>query len=422
MQVGRPNRLSAIRIKPASWAILSFVGGCPLKLSFADFPKPVQLMLFAARTRLSDAEADEISRLCQSPLDWEQFLAVTAHHRLSPLVFDGLEHSRATGLPAPVRAELHQRSTINAFMALRATHEVCRLTGALEKAGFAISVLKGVPLSQLLYGSPNTRHVGDIDLLTHPVRLLEQVEILAKAGYTRINPPCKLTPHRLDSYASYWKDFTFASSTQDFELDLHWRLFNNRFHAANKILRSGSLITVTSFGCEMKVFSPIDQFIYIAAHGIADAWTYLKSLADVAAFLKVLTARELDEALQRAAELGLLAQISAAIHLSNDWMGSRIESARLASPSDAISLEIRERTTGMLLRHNFQPHRSHPSPAEWLQLEMKLVPGYRSIFEIAQRFVWRPRVWTSFDLPDRWFWLYPLLGLGLPPRAHSFEE
>jgi hypothetical protein len=388
-------------------------------LAFPDFPKPVQLMLLAARTRLSETETSQIAQLCTPALDWDQFLAVTLHHRLSPLVFEGLERARPAALPAFVRQELHRRSTVNAFLALRLTHEVCRLTAALEKSGFALSVLKGVPLSQLLYGNPNIRHVGDIDLLTHPVRLFEQVEILAKAGYTRINPPCKLTPHRLESYTSYWKDFTFASSGGEYELDLHWRLFNNRFHAANRILERGSYITVSTFGCEMRVFSPIDQFIYIAAHGISDAWTYLKSLADIAAFLNILTPAELDQALLRATELGLLSQISAAIHLANEWMGTHAEHPRLAPASDPISLEIRERTTGMLLRHNFQPHRSHPSPAEWLQLELKLVPGYRSLFEIAQRFVWRPRVWTSFDLPDRWFWLYPLLGLVLPPRPHS---
>jgi len=83
---------------------------------------------------------------------------------------------------------------------------------------------------------------------------------------------------------------------------------------------------------------------------------------------------------------------------------------------------VRERATAMLLRQNFQPDRSFPSPLQWLLLEMELVPGIRSLAELASRFVWRPRVWASVDLPDRLFWMYPLIGLVMPPGSHSVEE
>jgi len=182
------------------------------------------------------------------------------------------------------------------------------------------------------------------------------------------------------------------------------------------------LETVTVFGAAMRVFPPADQFVYIAAHGVLDAWTYLKSLADVAAFLRRFTPEELDAALQRAAELGLLGQISGAIHLANDWMGAGVTSARLLPAEETIARRIRARTTAMLLKQNFKPNRSFASPAEWLRLEMDLVPGVRSRAEIARRFVWRPRVWSVVDLPDRLFWVYPVLGLLLLPRSHSNED
>jgi hypothetical protein len=76
----------------------------------------------------------------------------------------------------------------------------------------------------------------------------------------------------------------------------------------------------------------------------------------------------------------------------------------------------------MLLRQNFKPDRSFASPAQWLRLEMELVPGFRSLAEIARRFVWRPRVWSAVDLPDQLFWFYPVLGLLLLPRSHSVED
>jgi len=289
-------------------------------------------------------------------------------------------------------------------------------------AGIQLSVLKGVPLSQTLFGNPNTRHVGDIDILTEPTRLTEQIALLADLGYNLINPTSRLTPHRIASYVSFWKDFTFQSPASGFELDLHWRLFNNRFHPANRIVTEGAYETCTAFGVPMRTFSARDQFLYIAAHGVLDAWTYLKSLADVAGFLRLFSPDELDQALIRAEELDLLAQISGAIHLCNDWMGTAITNPRLTPTGEPIALRIRDRTTSMLLRQNFKPNRSYASPAQWLRLEIDLVPGLRSLAEIAQRFVWRPRVWAAVDLPDQLFWCYPILGLLILPRHHSAEE
>jgi len=397
-------------------------------LAFRDFPAHVQLTLLTARSRLRDNEAEQIQELVasRSPLDWDGFLSVTAHHRVSPLVFESLDRVRPPGLPQFVRDELYRRASTNAFEALRSAGEVRRIAGKFAHAGIELSVLKGVPLSQFLFGNPNTRHVGDIDLLTQPARLPEQIALLAELGYIRINPKSRLTPHRIASYVTFWKDFTFRNNQTGFELDLHWRLFNNRFHAANRILDPNpgqtSYTTVTAFGVPMRVFQPLDQFIYLAAHGVLDAWTYLKSLADVAAFLRLFTPAELDRALARAAELGLLAQISGAIHLANDWMGTEIANSQLMSADEPIARSIRQRTTIMLLRQDFKPNRSFASPAQWLRLEMELVPGVRSLAEIARRFVWRPRVWAAVDLPDQLFWFYPVLGLLLLPRLHSVEE
>ncbi len=396
-------------------------------LAFRDFPAHVQLMLLSARSHLTAHETQQIVVLCApahavAPIRWTDFLAVTAHHRLSSLVFESLDRIRPEGLPAFVLETLQTRAKLNAFEALRATAEVRRISAPFAEAGFDLSVLKGVPLSQILFATPHARHVGDIDLLTVPDRLSTQIELLASLGYKLSNPGSRLSPRRLASYVTFWKDFTFINAESGFELDLHWRLFNNRFHAANRILAEPAFTTITAFGFSMRVFSPRDQFLYIAAHGVSDAWTYLRSLADVAAFLRIFTQAELDQALLRARALGLLAQISGAIHLSNTWMGTTAASPHLLASSERIAHRVHERTTAMLLRQNFQPQRNYPSPAQWLLLELNLVPGLRSLVEIARRFVWRPRVWASVDLPDRLFWIYPVIGLLLPPRHHDVDE
>ena len=387
-------------------------------LAFRDLPPHLQLLLLAARTHPTEEELEASRRLAAGPLNWQLFVQLCDHHRLSSLIFES-----PAALFFPVHAELQTRATANAFEALRAVHELRRIVSAFTAAGLgAPAILKGVPLSQLLFANPNARHVGDLDLLTPAEHLPEKIELLAQLGYQRTNPPGVLTPRRLASYVSFWKDFTFRNPDSGFELDLHWRLFNNRFHPANRLLDGTCWTTVTAFGLPMRTLSLPDQFLYIAAHGSLDAWTYLKSLADLAASLRMLPLADLDQALTRAQHLNLLPQISGAIYLANDWMGTGIDHPLLLSASPPAITHVRRRTAAMLLRQNFLPERSFPSPARWLLLELRLVPGFRSLVEVTRRFLWRPRVWSKVDLPDRFFWLYPLLALMLPPRMHSVED
>lgn len=394
-------------------------------LRFDEFPGYMQLLLLLSRTHLRDAEVTqigEVAGLVAAEGAWEEFLAVAAHHKLGPLVFETLDRVRPAGVPAEVMAALKGVARSNAFEAARAANEVGRITAAFREAGIGVATLKGLALSQVVFGSANGRSVGDLDLLVEDrgaaEKLPRQIELLAGLGYECINPAVRLTRLRARSYVRYWKDATFRSTATGFELDLHWRLFNHRLHGANRMLRGARYETVTVLGVPMRVLRVREQFIYCAAHGMMDAWTYLKGLADIAGFLRLLNWQELDAALKLAAEVGLLAQVSAAVHLANAWMGAEVENSRLLGVEQATCGAMMERVSEGLAQHAWKPVRDDRSPAEWLRLETTLVPGVSARMELAGRYAWRPRVWGRMDLPDGLFWLYPVVGMLMPPRVH----
>ncbi len=385
---------------------------------FDSFPPHLQLLLLAAQPRLDEASRASLDLLLASSIEWPAFLALTLHHRLAPAVFQSV----GARLPPEIRAPLHQESTRNAFDALRAATEFERITHAFAASQLSALALKGIVLSQLLYGTPNARHVGDLDLLTTPESLPLQLELLASLGYTRTQPEAPLTPRRTRAFTRFWKGFTFDNPQSGFELDLHWRLFNNPAHPANRLLRDSALTHVTVFNTTLPTLNLRDQFLYTAAHGAGESFTYLKALADVAAFLRLLTPTQLDDALTHARTLGLLPQVSAAIHLANAWMLTNTTSPHLLPASDPLARALARRTHRLLLAQRLFPTRSHPSPASWLRLELALTPGPRSLAEAAGRFLLRPRVWSAVNLPDPLFPLYAILGLLLPPRRHRGQS
>ena len=394
-------------------------------LRFDDFPETTRLMLLLARTHPRDGEVRQIAEVAgevEAAGTWADFLEVTAHHKLGPLVFETLDQLRPAGVPAEVTAALRGVARVNAFEAARAAAEIRRISKAFSEAGMGLATLKGLGLSQMVFGSANARSVGDLDVLVEArgaaEKLPRQIELMAGLGYECVNPAVRLTRRRARAYVRYWKDATFRSSATGFELDLHWRLFNHGMHGANEMLRGARYETVTVLGVPMRVLRMREQFVYCAAHGMMDAWTYLKGLADVAGFLRVMSAEELDAALKLAEEFGLLAQVSAAVNLANAWMGAGVASGRLLGVEEATFVAMVERVSAGLARHDWRPMRDDRSPAEWLRLETALVPGLRARLVLAGRYAWRPRVWGRMDLPDELFWLYPVVGMLMPPRTH----
>ncbi|MGI4826886.1 MAG: nucleotidyltransferase domain-containing protein [Janthinobacterium lividum] len=393
-------------------------------LPFRELSNEMQAMLLAARPQDDPDQQAQLAELCgRHGFNWERLVHLALHHSLGSLVHAGLGRCCPMVVPTKMRALLQQQSMTNAFRAFRWMREVARLSDAFAKAGYLVAVLKGVPLSEQLYGSAHARHVGDIDLLIAPQSIpstvLAQIELFRSLGYTRINPAVELTPRRMHSYARFWKDITFQNTKDDFDLDLHWRLFNHRMHPANRLLKDARFFPQTSLGCTVLTLPPEDQFLHVAAHGVSDAWIYLKSLADVAGFLALLTPAQLESALRRAQDLGLLKQVSAAIHLSNEWMGSRATSRMLLPQTEPLAQELHSSVSHLLRNYHFTPTRDDRAPAAWVRLERAIVPGVRPLLENFSRLLWRPRVWKRFNLPDRLFWLYPFLALILLPRAES---
>lgn len=394
-------------------------------LTFAQFPAHIRLMLLTMRWHLAPAEQTQVSDLIASGLDWSAFLEAVTHHRVEPVVYAAMDRLRRQGgfsIPQDTLAFLQQASTVNAFRAALSISEYVRIAEHFARQGFAISLLKGVALSQQVFDSPSVRHAGDIDLLTTPDRLSRQIELMHDLGYDLTIPSARLTPRRLASYVRHWKDATFVGREHGYTVELHWRLFNNPQHPGNLLLVEPSFIQMTPFGRPVRTLSLEDQFLHQAAHGVADAWIYLKSLADVAGYLRKFTDPELEAVLERAERLALLDQVSAAVHLSNAWLGTRAISPKLLPPDHALGVLVRTRTEELLLKHNFTPNRDDPSPASWTRLELAILPGLKSKLEVAARILNRPTLWDRADLPDQLFWLYPVLGAVLPPRRHRPER
>jgi hypothetical protein len=392
------------------------------QMCFSDFPGHFRLMLLAARSPLSSSDREQIRQTLKEQIEWNEFLRVVQAHRLAPLVLVGLTAAAAEYIPDFVNASLSAISKANSNRVVRSILETQRIARTFQRQGFQITVLKGALLSELIYGDPFRRYSVDVDLLTSKEQLAQQVHCMEELGYELVMPYCRLTPRRIRSYSHYRKDFSFKHRRSGMMVDLHWRLFNNPEHPGNLLGANRVPIQGKLFGDGLYMLPRIDQFLYCAAHGVSDAWIYLKSLADFAAFSRTLTPQDMQEAVIRSDEIKLLSKLSSATHIAHDWMGSPAFDKGLLPANDPLHVTMYRNVVETLQRSHFSPDRADIDFSTEFRLERLLVPGIKGTLNVAGRYLFRPRVWSAVDLPDQFFWLYALLGLLTPPRLSKSDR
>jgi hypothetical protein len=382
--------------------------------AYSGLPAELRLLLRCARWPSSEADAAEIPALIDSgQIDWQSFLALCGHHRVIPLVYRALS-SAAGDVPASILATLKAAATENAMSAFRYLTETRRLCDLLQQAGVSVRVLKGVPLSQLIFSDPSVRDVGDIDLLIAPGMEETADRVLLGDGFRRDEPEARLTPRRRRSWRKHGRDYTYRSNRDDFEIDLHWRLFRNPHMPGNALVDTDpALNEQVRFGETALAVLPLDRsFLYLCVHGALDGWFRFKSLADIAALWRSFTAEQRSALADQAREYGILPEMAAALKLAQEL--ELVGSEALTAP---MQLQTASRESQWILDYawtqhlaqRFQPTQDGAGSWPLKRYELGLRRGLAYRMEIVRRVLLRPRVWQRFDLPDAFFPLYALL-------------
>src|SRR5581483_5885226 len=216
-------------------------------VAFSPFPSELRLLLLCARWPVGDNAEEIRERVASGEVDWDYFLSLCRHHRVVSLVFRRLS-AAAAPVPEPTLAALRAAANENAVSVFRYLSETRRLCDLLEQAGVPVRVLKGVPLSQAVFGDASVRDVGDIDLLIPPHAEETADRTLIADGFFRNDPAAPLTPRRRLSWRRHGKDYTYRSTRDDFEIDLHWRLFRNPHMPGNALADAGAFSAQARFG------------------------------------------------------------------------------------------------------------------------------------------------------------------------------
>jgi hypothetical protein len=284
--------------------------------------------------------------------------------------------------------------------------ELVRIKRLFGRQGIEIIPLKGVCLSQKLYGSPGVRAVGDMDILIRPEDLIAADRILSSSGYRK---PYDLTEGKAALLLRYSWHVTYSGLETSQQLELHWR---NRFwtrDATVELWRGKESVEI--MGERIPVPDDPLLFLLLCDHGARHRWYRLKWLGDVAMMLAGGSISDWDDLIALAGRLGLLRVLSQTALLVSWLYGIPLPLplAEAVSGEKSAQLLVTKAVGAMIARTDEHLARSARLAGLRDAAYFKRIRPSLPIGLFLKECLMSPIDYTTFPLPDRLLWVYPLV-------------
>ena len=295
----------------------------------------------------------------RGPIDWQRFLHVVRRQRVSGLVNHGLIDATSQ-TPAWVRNEIARDAMTMACRNLVMVAETARLQRLFSAAKLSVTFLKGMPLAMTAFNNIALRHAKDIDVLVSPSSVAAAADVVDAAGYGRVLPPPEMLGSHVATWVQEFQHFSYRHRGNGVEVELHWRLFRNRYLARVPTPNEDAGVRLPG-GTEVHTLCRPDLFTYLCAHGAIHGWLRLKWLADIGALLAQGSERDTERLFEAASARGAALVAGQAILLSHRILETPISSrllGRLRANRRVQTLEARALT--MMVGPHFEAE-----PEEW---------------------------------------------------------
>lgn len=231
-----------------------------------------QLALLAISTRERRTSRPDLVAALADKVQVDALAAYVLQQRLSLVVPARLEDLGLNDLAGAIRSRMRgRRDQLQAEATIQSviTHG---LLGSLEEREISAIALKGVILSERIYGDSASRESRDIDVLVAPDRLEDAVAI-AREEFLYAAPR--------DAVATDGRPllhYSLSHPSGGPGLELHWRVHWYESESGAAMLRRSSVVDGT------RRMSPIDEFASLLLFYARDGFAGLRNLAALTAW------------------------------------------------------------------------------------------------------------------------------------------
>jgi hypothetical protein len=293
-----------------------------------------ELLVWCARTVVTDALKARIRQRVQESIDWGGVLELAGYHGVGPLLYRNLSTICSDLVPAESLTQLRQRTQAGALLNRVLAQELVDLCEAFDAHGVPITPIKGATLAVSAYGDLTLRDFGDLDLLVPKGSIAEAQAVLLAQGYERKNPSSESgeADHEEGPYHVFIKKRTL------FRVDLQWVMAQQHFvFQLDRPEFWKRRTPVPLANKTVQGLAPENLLIVLCVHGSKHAWESLKWVCDVAELLRAHNHMDWDRIFSRASTWRCRRMVLMGLSLAHRLLDAPLPEAvqaRLSADSD----------------------------------------------------------------------------------------
>jgi hypothetical protein len=237
-----------------------------------------------------------------------------------PLLFHVLEEVLGDRLPSSLQDQIHEHRRGVRIQNTFVIQELGRVHRRFEDAGLPLLAMKGPVLAQSAYGDIALRQSVDADVVVPRDRFSEVDHLLGELGYEYAEKRKHMSgwQEALSRYLDGQWEFTRGNT---FTLDVHTRLMppGYSFPSDFYLFWEQSRAVRLNEDVDVQGFSPEDQVLVLAHHGIKNQWRALRHVIDVAAVIRG-KALDWDSLRSRSEALNVTRALKLSLYMAHDLL------------------------------------------------------------------------------------------------------
>jgi hypothetical protein len=229
------------------------------------------------------ADLEDRARGLIGTVSWSRLLDRAEAHGVVPLAGRSLAALGWPDVPPPVRAAFEAARRINAARNALVARALVRVLEGLGRAGVPVIPLKGVALSESLYGDAALRVSADLDVLVPRDCVARAWAVLGELGYVMAGHEERVEGTELGLLLESNIEYAFASpEAAGCPVELHWGIAWRWPHSARALADLWADARPRPFrGAPAHALGPEWELLYLAVHAARHRWEFLKWMADI---------------------------------------------------------------------------------------------------------------------------------------------
>ena len=229
------------------------------------------------------ADLEDRARGLTGTVSWSRLFDRAEAHGVVPLAARSLAALGWPDVPSPVRAAFEAARRINAARNALVARALGRVLEGLGRVGLPAIPLKGVALSESLYGDAALRVSADLDVLVPRECVAPAWTVLGELGYAAADREDRVEASELGLLLESNIEYAFASpEAAGCPVELHWDIAWRWPHSASAIADLWADARPRPFrGAPAHALSHEWELLYLAAHAARHRWDALKWLVDI---------------------------------------------------------------------------------------------------------------------------------------------